>query len=150
MPIQFFTDAERQRLNNFPLEIQYQDLATFFTLSESDKAQIPTYSSIHNRLGFALQLCALRFMGFVPDDLLDAPPAIIDYLARQLGASSDTLAEYGSRSQTRTEHLRMIMQYLGFRRGSEEYFHEFSTWLVSRALEHDKPSLLPCMISKGC
>lgn len=46
MPIQFFTDAERQRLDNFPLEIQYQDLATFFTLSETDKAQIPIYSTV--------------------------------------------------------------------------------------------------------
>jgi len=69
MPIQFFTDAERHRLNNFPLEIQYQDLAAFFTLSETDKAQIPIYSTAYNRLGFALQLCTLRFMGFVPDDL---------------------------------------------------------------------------------
>ena len=142
MPIQFFTDAERQRLNNFPLEIQYQDLATFFTLSESDKAQIPVYSTAYNRLGFTLQLCTLRFMGFVPDDLQSALPAIVDYLARQLDVSPDALAEYGSRSQTRTEHLRMIMQYLGFRRGSEGYFNKLSAWLVSRALEHDKPSLL--------
>jgi hypothetical protein len=142
MPIQFFTDVERQHLNNFPLEIQYQDLATFFTLSENDKAQIPIYSPVYNRLGFALQLCALRFMGFVPDGLQDAPPAIVDYLARQLDTSADVLAEYGTRPQTRTEHLRMIMQYLGFRRGSEEDYDELSAWLVSRALEHDKPSLL--------
>jgi len=36
----------------------------------------------------------------------------------------------------------MIMQYLGFRRGNEEDLDELSAWLVSRALEHDKPSLL--------
>jgi len=142
MPIQFFTDAERQRLNNFPLEIQYQDLATFFTLSETDKAQIPIHRPAYNRLGFAIQLSTLRFMGFVPDNLQGIPPAIVDYLARQLDVMPDVLAEYGTRSQTRTEHLRMIMQYIGFRRASEEDLDELSAWLVSRAQEHDKPSLL--------
>ena len=69
MPIQIFTEAERAKLDTFPEEITHNDLITFFTLSESDREQLPFFSAPHNRLGFALQLCTLRFMGFVPEAL---------------------------------------------------------------------------------
>jgi len=136
MPIQFFTNAERERLNRFPTEVQYQDLVTFFTLSETDKAQIPVYSAIHNRLGFALQICTLRFMGFVPDDFQSIPPAVVEYVARQLDTIPDDLAEYGTRDQTRTEHLQKIMDYLGYRKINSKDLGMLSDWLTERALEH--------------
>jgi hypothetical protein len=142
MPIKYFTDSERERLNNFPNEIQHKDLITFFTLSGSDKAQIPLYSASYNRLGFALQLCTLRFMGFVPDELTKTPPAVVEYLADQLSVDHDVLSEYPARAQTRTDHLLEIMEYLGIRKTSEEDIQEITFWMVERALEHDKPSLL--------
>ena len=75
MPVQLFTEAERARRNRFPDVIVYEDLVTFFTLSERDLRSIPHSRDPHNRLGYALQLCTLRFMGFVPDDLSrSAPP----------------------------------------------------------------------------
>jgi hypothetical protein len=76
MPVQLFTEAERARRNCFPEVIAYEDLVSFFTLSERDLDSVPRYNAPHNRLGYALQLCTLRFMGFVPDDLtsrLSAP-----------------------------------------------------------------------------
>jgi hypothetical protein len=98
MPIQLFNDSQRKRLDSFPPEIQYKDLINFFTLSESDLAQIPVYSAATNRLGFALQLCTLRFMGFIPDDLTSTPPAVVEYLARQLDVDPESLALYGTRA----------------------------------------------------
>ena len=83
MPVQLFTEAERTRRNRFPEVIAYEDLVTFFTLSERDLASIPRTSPPHNRLGYALQLCTLRFMGFVPDDLRSAPPDAVAFVARQ-------------------------------------------------------------------
>jgi hypothetical protein len=67
MPVSFLTDFERDRLNRFPERIDHHDLVTFFTLTESDHSRIPVQSGAHNRLGFVLQLCAIRFMGFVPN-----------------------------------------------------------------------------------
>jgi Domain of unknown function (DUF4158) len=84
MPIHIFTEAERATLYTFPAEITHADLITFFTLSEADKAQLPIYSAPYNRLGFALQLCTLRFMGFVPEELRRIPPAIVEYMAEQI------------------------------------------------------------------
>ena len=39
-----------------------------FTLSESNLEFVKQQRGDHNRLGFALQLCALRYLGFCPDD----------------------------------------------------------------------------------
>ena len=39
MPVQLFTEAERARRNRFPEVIAYEDLVTFFTLSERDLQQ---------------------------------------------------------------------------------------------------------------
>jgi hypothetical protein len=97
MPVQLFTEAERARRNRFPEVIAYDDLVTFFTLTERDLDSIPRYSAPHNRLGYALQLCTLRFMGFVPDDLTSAPPAAVAFLAQQLTVEPDVLAAYGAR-----------------------------------------------------
>ena len=41
MPVQLFTEAERARRNRFPEVIAYEDLVTFFTLSEHDLEQMP-------------------------------------------------------------------------------------------------------------
>ena len=142
MPIKYFTDSFRERLDNFPGEIQHKDLVTFFTLSELDKDQIPIYSASYNRLGFALQLCTLRFMGFVPDELTYTPHAVVEYLAHQLKLDPSVLLEYPARAQTRTEHLVRIMEYLDIRKASEKDIEEVTSWLVERALEHDKASLL--------
>lgn len=142
MPIQFINDSQKKHLSSFPPEIQYKDLVTFFTLSETDLAQIPVYSAAANRLGFALQLCTVRFMGFVPDDLTSTPPAVVEYLARQLDIDPESLALYGTRAQTKSDHTNAVMQYLGFRRATEGDSETLSRWLTERALEHDKPSLL--------
>jgi hypothetical protein len=88
MPVQLFTEPERARRNRFPEVIVYEDLVTFFTLSEHDLERMPRYSAPHNRLGYALQLCALRFMGFVPDDLSSTPPEAVAFVARQLAVAA--------------------------------------------------------------
>src|SRR6266850_2966968 len=107
MPIHIFTEAERATLDTFPAEITQEDLITFFTLSEADKAQLPIYSAPYNRLGFALQLCTLRFMGFVPEDVMRIPPAIVEYVAEQITVEP-VLVKYGTRVQTRTDHAQLV------------------------------------------
>lgn len=142
MPVGFLTDAERERLERFPSEVAREDVIAFFTLSPTDRDRLPKTSGAHNRLGFALQLGALRFLGFCPDDLGSAPSAVVEYLAIQLGVSVEALAAYGGRDQTRTDHLRQAQDYLGFRRADATDVRRLGEWLLERALEHDRPSLL--------
>lgn len=142
MPVQLFTEAERARRNRFPEVIVYEDLVTFFTLSEHDLARLPRYSAPHNRLGYALQLCALRFMGFVPDDLSSTPPEAVAFVARQLAVEPAVLATYGVRAHTRQDHLQAVQAHLGYRKADEQDLQALADWLLERALEHDKPTLL--------
>lgn len=144
MPGRFLTDSERDRLNRLPNEIPYNDLITFFTLSDSDKKLMKYRRGAHNRLGFAIQLCSLRYLGFCPDDLSTTPFEILDYVAKQVGlaASMDILNSYGDREHTRTDHQQEIQDYLGFRKAGPSDLKVLAEWLLKRALEHDKPTLL--------
>lgn len=142
MPGKFLTSSERERLNKFPEEISSADIFTFFRLSECDIAQLPMKSKNYNRLGFALQLCTLRYLGFCPDDLMTAPLSVISYVANQINVDAEVISFYSQREQTRTEHLTKILKYLGFRKASKKDIETLSIWLNERALEHNKPILL--------
>lgn len=142
MPGKFLTSVERERLNKFPEEISSADIFAFFRLSECDIAQLPMKSKNYNRLGFALQLCTLRYLGFCPDDLMTAPLSVISYVANQIDVDADVISFYSQREQTRTEHLTKISDYLGFRKASKKDIENLSIWLNERALEHNKPILL--------
>jgi Domain of unknown function (DUF4158) len=65
---------QRERLRGFPAEIPSEDLIVYFTLSERDRLLVQGQRGAHNRLGFALQACALRYLGFVPTKLHTARP----------------------------------------------------------------------------
>src|SRR4051812_37528338 len=142
VPVGFLSDAERERLDSFPAQVVPGDIETYFTLSRADRRQVPRTASPANRLGFALQLGALHFMGFCPDDLNTAPEAVVVFVARQLDVAPGELARYGQRGQTRTEHLRQIRRHLGFHKATAGDLARLETWLVDRALEHDRPTLL--------
>ena len=49
---------------------------------------------------------------------------------------------YASRRRTQTDHEIHAQAYLKFRRATPLDFYALQTWLVERALEHDKPILL--------
>ena len=89
MPIGFLPSADRDRLNHFPVQIPDDDLRAFFLLSEADQQVINHQREAHTRLGFALQLCALRYLGFAPDDLSTTPEEVLLYVARQLDVPSE-------------------------------------------------------------
>ena len=142
MPGRVFTETERRRLGAFPSEISEPDLIRYFTLSESDLEFVRQQRGDHNRLGFALQLCALRYLGFCPDDIAAAPSAPIAFVADQLQVAPGALHDYGARPQTRTGHLQQIQRHLGFHDATREDLRALANWLLARALEHDKSGLL--------
>jgi hypothetical protein len=141
MPEHWLTEAERVRLTNCPPEIPEADVVTFFTLTDSDRRLLAGLRGDDNRLGFALQLCTLRYLGLVPADLTQTPRPAIEFLSRQLGVAP-VLTSYGERSQTRTDHLQEIERHLGFHKSTATEKTDIEGWLRERALEHDRPLLL--------
>ncbi len=146
MPSMFLTFKERERLTSFPDEIPQWDLITYFTLTEHDCTLIDTSQSDSNRLGAALQLCAVRYLGFCPADLHTASNDVITFLVAQLQVEPDALQEYGKRRMTRSTHFNAVLTHLGFRRVQPDDHQSIVDWLTERALEHDKPTLLFQMI----
>jgi len=52
------------------------------------------------------------------------------------------VAGYGEREQTRTDHLRLVLQYSGWRLPRSLENKELEEFLLARVMEHDSPSLL--------
>lgn len=136
-----FSEQELARLRRFP-EISQEELIRFFTLTAADEAFVRSTRRPTTVLGVAVQLCSLPWLGFVPDEVGAAPMVVVTRLADRLGISAGELAGYGQREQTRTDHLRTVMSYLGWRTADEQSLKELDEFLLARALEHDSPSLL--------
>src|SRR4029453_2010028 len=94
-----------------------------------------------NRLGYALQLCALRYLGFVPTAFMATPEVVVTFVAAQRGMAPRVLARYDNR-ETHSDHRRHVRTYWGFRPATPLDVYALQTWLLARALEHDKPTLL--------
>jgi TnpA family transposase len=139
---QFLSQDERERLSHFPPDVSGDDLIAYFTLTPEDMAMIGKQRRPHNRLGFALLLCALRYLGFLPLDLGRAPAKAVAFVASQIQVDPDALRHYASRAETRREHLGTIMKHIGFRRVGAAQREALTQWLAERALEHDRPSSL--------
>lgn len=76
------TTAQLEALLALPTE--EADLIRHYTLDPDDHADIARRRGEHNRLGFALQLCALRYPGRVIRPGETVPLAVIRFLAEQL------------------------------------------------------------------
>jgi Domain of unknown function (DUF4158) len=59
----------------------FEDLRTCFALSDRGRVLIFDQRGPENRLGLAASLCALRFMGFVPDDIASIPDEALAFVA---------------------------------------------------------------------
>lgn len=144
MPAVILTQEQRNELNNFPPTISLSDLNYYFRLSPKDLEITRDQKGAANRLGFAVQLGALRYLGFIPANLQQTalPPGVVEYLARQLKIDPQRYQEYGKRENTRFGHARKARELLKFKEVDEASRAQLADWLVERALEHDAPLVL--------
>ncbi|MEG8179758.1 Tn3 family transposase [Nocardia terpenica] len=143
MATRVFADEELARLREFP-EISREELYRFFRLSPADLAFVAPSRGRGpaDRLGVAVAVCTLPWLGFVPDRVSAAPPVAVARLAEQLNVDAGQIGSYGRRAQTRTDHLRLVAQYLGWRSPGSMELKDLDEFLLARAMEHDSPTLL--------
>lgn len=148
MATRFFSDEQMERLRSYP-DIGREELIRFFTLTQKDLRFIDNLDRSGGRgpaarLGLAVQLCTLPWLGFVPDDIWSVPPAAVQRLTSQLALHPAVLGQYGRRAQTRSDHLKLVRRYLQWQSvpASGQSLKELEQFLLDRAMEHDTPSLL--------
>ncbi len=147
MPVRFLSDAELARLSGWPESVADEDLVTFFTLTTGDLTWLSANVRPENRLGFAVQLCTLPWLGWIPDELTGCPLAAVGRLADRLaiaeGDVAGLLSSYGGwEGRTRRDHRALVLARLGWRTSSAGDRKQLDVFLLARALEHDAPSVL--------
>ena len=100
--------------DRLPGEIDDDTLRKYFTLSNADLEQVDQCRGPTNRLGFAVQLCTLRWHGYCLPDTRDIPSSVVEMVGSQLGLLPIAPDNYPQNEKTRFEHLDRIRQYLGF------------------------------------
>ena len=117
MPVNFLTPSQRENFGRYVGDPSPETLERFFYLSDADRDLIAPKHGDHNRLGFALQLTTVRFLGTFLDDPAKAPPTVIDTICKQLKVKdSSCLAGY---ERQRWEHIAEISAREGFKNFSD-------------------------------
>ncbi len=105
MPVEFLTAEQEARYGCFAGDPTEAELAQSFYLDARDWDLLSGRRGDHNRLGLAVQLTSVRYLGTFPEDLAAVPATVVTYLARQLQVEpGDWVERY---EQTKMRHLHV-------------------------------------------
>lgn len=144
MPVDFLTQDQQRRDGRYASEPSPALLDRDFHLDDSDRGLIARCRGDHNRLGFAVQLGTVRFLGTFLADPSEVPAGVVAHLARQLDvADVGGLKRYAA-GVMRRDHVAEIRRRYGyhdFHEGSEPAI--LCRWLANRAwISAERPSVL--------
>lgn len=116
MPVEFLTDEQAEAYGKFAEEPTKPELERFFFLDDVDRDLIALRRTQHHQLGFALQMCTVRYVGlFLGEDPLDVPWPVVEHLAGQLGIEdASCVKRYTDRRQTVYDHAWEIREAYGY------------------------------------
>lgn len=128
---ELLTAAQRAELLALPtdrLEIRERS-----SLTPADFDLINRHRTEANRLGFAIQLCLLRYPGraWLPAEQL--PSEMLRFIAGQIGAGPTALADYAQRDETRREHQQELLTAFGWKTIDRLTYRVLARWLVEIA-----------------
>jgi TnpA family transposase len=116
MPTRHLSDEQRQRYANFTAAPSPDQLARYFHLDRSDREIIDGLRGDHNRLGFALMLGSVRFIGVFPGADVEIPGSVTAFLVDQLGLKKvpGLSGYFDLKNGQRFRHLALIRERYGF------------------------------------
>jgi TnpA family transposase len=144
MPVGFLPNGQRENYGRYTTALSHQDLARYFHLDDADLALIAKKRGDHNRFGFAVQLCTVRYLGTFLSDPLDVPVPVMQTLANQLGIEVvESLRAY-SIGEQRWHHAAEIRTCYGYIEITEcQVGFRLTRWLYGLCWTGtDRPSVL--------
>ena len=123
-----------QDYGQFTRELSPDELAGCFCFSDDDQRQIARRRGDANRLGFAVQLGTVRYLGRFLRNPAAVPAQVAGWTAREIGVPANVdLASYGE-GEWRWSHQAEIRRIYGYRPFSSEGVEpELIEWLRARA-----------------
>ncbi|MEG2391625.1 MAG: DUF4158 domain-containing protein, partial [Pseudomonas sp.] len=115
MPVGFLTATQRERYGRYPDTLSADELARYFYLDDEDREWIATKRRDSHRLGYALQLTTVRFLGTFLEDPAAVPDAVLQVLSSQLGVADPACVRAYRESDQRWRHTREIRARYGYR-----------------------------------
>ena len=144
MSVDFLTEEQERRYGRFAGEPTLEQLEKYFQLDFEARDFIAARAhGDENRLGLALQLGTVRFLGTFLPDPTDVPAGVVRYVASLLRIDPAYLSAYGV-SETRWDHTARIRERFHYRDFTEPaaYFR-LLRWLYARAwVASQSPSML--------
>nr|WP_246198250.1 DUF4158 domain-containing protein [Solidesulfovibrio aerotolerans] len=134
------TPAERATLLAFPTTDD--ELIRHYTLSEADLSAIRQRRGNHNRLGFAVQLCYLRYPGFALPSEAGPPASLLNIIGSQLYIEPNIWPQYAQRPETRREHLLELQAWLNLTPFAAADYRHFVQQLAELAKQTDRGIML--------
>jgi hypothetical protein len=133
---------QRELLSVIPEDLSEREIARYFTLSADDLVVIRQQHGHSNRLGFALQLCTLRFPGRPLHELPSIPLSMLAYVAEQVHVPIEAFGTYAKRRNTTYDHLDKIRRLFGYRAYDWSALLSTARALFPLALESDNRFVL--------
>jgi len=129
------TGDQRRSYRQYSGELSPAQLARYFHVDTADRELVDARRGAHNRLGFAVQLGTVRFLGAFLPDPTDVPEQVVAYVAAELDIEDPGVFKgYAQRRSTQWEHAEQIRRAYGYRDFSDpEVQAELAGWLAARA-----------------
>ncbi|EDY5736545.1 DUF4158 domain-containing protein [Salmonella enterica] len=135
MPVNFLSENQKAGYGNCHGEQTKETLARYFYLDDFDRLNISEKRGEHNRLGYAVLLCTVRYLGRFPDLTTIIPIVVIEFLAEQLHieSGSEQVNIYNSGKQRR-QHIDEITKIYGYTEFTDiRVAFSLTRWLYSYA-----------------
>ncbi len=144
MQVNFLTQEQERSYGRFTGESSAEQLSRFFYFDDADRQLIIRRRWNYMRLGFALQLGAVRFLGTFLDNPTDVPPGVTKAVAKHIGVDDLACLSRYTEGKARWFHAEEIRQRYGYKDFSDPAIQfRLNRWFYALCWTGtDRPSVL--------